>query len=118
AGSLLFVYVCWQVFWLCQARVPPSLFLAFTGLPAPTTGGTRSLIQLCRGDWRGSLHYNPMAVPIILVLIATVGWLACQLVKRQRLYLPRASWLAWLFVLAVAWVVKLTQAALAAMAAD
>ena len=62
AGTLFVVYCFWQIFWLVQGKLAPALFRAATGIPAPTTGGTRSLIQLCQGDWRASLSWNPMAV--------------------------------------------------------
>ena len=44
------VYLAWNVVWLFQGIVPPSLFQALTHRPSPTTGGTRSLQHLLVGD--------------------------------------------------------------------
>jgi hypothetical protein len=109
AGSLLAAYCCWQVFWLARGRIPPALFLAVTGLPAPTSGGTRGITHLLRGDWRGSLHHNPMAVPLALLFGLSVGWLLVRGARCRRWRLPRAFLLAWAVLLALAWVIKLAQ---------
>lgn len=107
AAALLAVYCLWNAFWLGQGRLPPSLFLALTGLPAPTTGGARSVLQLCRGNWRESLHLNPLAVPLGLLFLLSLSWVVGQSLRRQRPRLP--AWLgwAWAVVLGVAWVVQL-----------
>jgi hypothetical protein len=108
AAAMLVVYGLWNLFWLVHARVPPSLFLGLTGLPGPTTGGTRSLFCLLRGDWRGSLAYNAMTVPILGLLVFCMACLAFQLIRRQRPRLPHWTPWVWLGVLGVAWVIKLT----------
>jgi hypothetical protein len=108
AAAMLVVYVLWNLFWLAHARIPPSLFLGLTGLPGPTTGGTRSFFCLLHGDWRGSLAYNPMTVPILGLFIFSVTRLTIQVIGRRRLRLP--DWVLWalLSLLGVAWLIKLT----------
>ena len=108
AAAMFVVYVLWNLFWLAQARVPPSLFLGLTGLPGPTTGGTRSFFFLLQGDWQGSLAYNAMTVPILGLLVFSVASLVVQVIRRQRLRLPNWTLWAWLGVLGVAWALKLT----------
>jgi len=108
AAAMLVVYVLWNLFWLAHARVPPSLFLGLTGLPGPTTGGTRSFFLLLHGDWRGALAYNAMTVPILGLLVFNVACLAIQVIRRQRLRLPNWTLWAWLGVLGLARVIKLT----------
>lgn len=103
----LTIYLGWNFFWLAQRRLPPSLFRAATGWPCPTTGGTRSLAALLDGDWSLSLRLNAMTVPILALLVLSLGWLAAQAVRRRRLRLPQALFWAWLSVLALAWVLKL-----------
>jgi len=107
AAAMLVVYGLWNLVWLAHFRVPPSLFLGLTGLPGPTTGGTRSLLCLLRGDWQDSLAYNAMTVPILGLFFFCVTCLALQLVRRQRLHLPNWVLWAWLGVLGMAWMVKL-----------
>jgi hypothetical protein len=119
AAALLVTWCGWQVIWLAQARLPPALFLAITGLPAPTTGGTRSLARLFRGDWslarlfrgdwKGSVQYNAMAVPITLLFGLTVGWLLIQGLRRRGWRVPRFFLPAWLGLLGLAWAIKLAQ---------
>jgi hypothetical protein len=107
-ATVLFVgYVVWNGYWLCLGRVPPSLFLAVTGLPSPTTGGTRSVQQLWQGNWRESLKWHPLAVPIILLFLLSLGWLGWQALTRQRLRLPEWFLWAWGICLGISWVVKL-----------
>jgi len=109
AAALLLIYVGWQVFWLSRAQIPPSLFLAFTGLPAATTGGTRSILQLLHGEVRASLRLNAMAVPMTLLFVLSVGWVVTEGLRHRRWRLPQAFLVAWLALLAVAWVIKLVQ---------
>jgi hypothetical protein len=108
-GGVAFAGYCvWNVYWLVQARIPPSIFLVVTGWPAPTTGGTRAIVRLCHGDWQESLRYNAMALPLIFLLLLSLAWLGGQALARKRLNLPLALFWAWVVVLGVAWVLKLT----------
>ncbi len=101
-------YCIWNGYWLAQGKVPPSIFLAATGLPAPTTGGTRAVVHLWRGELLESMRYNAMAIPILLLLAVTLGWLIRQAAKRRPFLVPFGFFWAWLAVLAIAWVLKLT----------
>jgi len=112
AGLFLFYFV-WQVYWLGHRRIPPALFLAWTGWPAPTTGGTRALILGLQGDWSGSLRQNAMAFPMVLLLILTLALLVRQLIRRRRPKLPEWVFLAWIAVLSVAWAIQVSRAVLA-----
>ncbi|HEX4143155.1 MAG TPA: DUF2752 domain-containing protein [Pirellulales bacterium] len=107
AGSLLVVYCGRNAFWLVEGRIPPSLFWAVTGLPCPTTGGTRSLICLAHGDWAASLRWNPLTLPIIVLLVITLCSLGQRLWTRRPALLPRPFLLAWGWLLAIAWACKL-----------
>ncbi len=107
AAALLVVYLGWQVFWLAQGQIPPALFLALTGLPAPTTGGTRAVLHFSHGEWRESLACNPMALPITLLAVASLAAVVATRLRRGRWRLPRGFGAAWLAVLVIAWVLKL-----------
>jgi hypothetical protein len=101
-------YVIWNIYWVAQGRIPPSIFLKTTGWPCPTTGGSRAIVQFSQGNWNESLRYNAMALPIILLSIVTVGWLVRQAILRGRLSVPISLFWVWIAVLGVAWVLKLT----------
>lgn len=101
----LVVYVVWNVFWLSQGSFAPSLFKALFGLPAPTTGLTRSLLALSGGDLLLSLHWNPLAVPILVLFITTLA-LAVSVIRGTRTSLPHTILILWAVVLGAAWVAK------------
>lgn len=103
------VYCLWWGYWLAHGKLAPALFLALTGLPAPTTGMTRALRALADGRWRESLAYNAMTLPIVGLTIVSVGVVAFQAMGRQRMVLP--LWIArsWAIVLVVAWMLKLVE---------
>lgn len=105
--AMLAVYVGWNVYWLAQLRIAPSLFQALTGLPCPTTGCTRSFFALCRGELLESLRFNTLLVPICALLVASVLQLAGQFVTRRRLSLSHVLVVLWGIVLPLAWVLKL-----------
>jgi hypothetical protein len=101
-------YLVWNLYWLAQFRVPPSIFYALTGWPSPTTGGTRAIVLLCKGEVIESVRYNAMAVPLVSLFLASVAWLTCQALGRKRLRLPISIFWAWVTFLGLAWILKLT----------
>ena len=101
-GASLFVfYVGWNVYWITQYRIPPSMLKGLSGLPAPTTGGTRSLLALANGAVLESLYFNPMTLPFVGLLLFTVA----QAAKRGSA--NRTVFSAWIWLLSIAWVIKL-----------
>ena len=107
AAGLFVVYLGWNVYWLTQGSVPPSLFKSLTGLPCPTTGGTRSIYALCNGQLRLSLNYNPMTLPIVALFLASAIWPAILWVRGKRPAISRWMVYCWLVVLASAWLAKM-----------
>ena len=107
AISLLVVYAAWNIVFLLQRRPAPSLLLALTGLPCPTTGMTRSLTCLRRGELGASLWWNPLSVPMAFLFCLCVFWLLRCVLWRRRLVLPQWVFWCWVFVLGLAWVAKL-----------
>lgn len=45
------------------------LIKKITGFPCPSCGLTRAIVELLKLNFQGSLYYNPLAIPIILILI-------------------------------------------------
>lgn len=107
AAALLCAWLAWNALNLSIGRIPPSILTALTGIPSPTTGGSRAVVALWHGDVAASLRYSPLAVPVALLFGATLGRLAWSLLRGGGPRIP-ACWLhAWLALLGVAWVAKL-----------
>lgn len=105
--GMFLVYVGWNFYWLTKLRLAPSIFQSLTGLPCPTTGGTRSLFALLRGELTESLRYNALCVPICLLFAVTLSQLLMQALRGKRLALrPWLVWI-WIVILPLAWLIKL-----------
>ena len=100
-------YVGWWCFWLFHGRLPPAPLKALTGLPAATTGCTRSLLSLMRGDVRAAILWNPFSILIVAMFLISIGWLAVRLMMRRKLLLPSWCLYAWMILLSLAWAAKL-----------
>ena len=100
-------YCVWNLAWLWHGQFAPSILHELTGIPAPTTGMTRSFWSLIQADLVGSLLMNPMTVPMILLLILTAGYFVNQVIQGRSISLGRKLVIAWLASLAGAWIIKL-----------
>jgi hypothetical protein len=99
-------YVAWNATWILCGRIPPSIFTYFTGLPCPTTGMTRSIESLIRGDLRQFILFNPLTL-IYLGLTATSAiMLAKRKIQDDQWALPSVMALIWFASLALGWLVK------------
>jgi len=105
--SALGAYCLWWACWLLKGSLAPAPILWITGLPAPTTGLTRSLMALLRGDWSASLRCNCLGLPIAALFAASIAILLLKLIRRQRLLLPACFAYLWAGVLSIAWLAKL-----------
>jgi hypothetical protein len=106
AFSLLIAYILWNAYHLIQMHVPPSMLIPLTGLPCPTTGGTRSLQCMLRGEWAESFRYHPFTIPIILLLVASFATVFWQRFRHGRMRLPVGFLWAWGILLSVSWIAK------------
>jgi hypothetical protein len=84
--------------------MPPSLFLALTGRPCGTTGMTRSLLRLLRGDLAGSVALHPFAVPLLALTAACAGEVCLRRLRRERVAVRPAVAAALLALLALGWI--------------
>jgi hypothetical protein len=51
------------------------LFKHFTGLPCPSCGSTRSVLQLFQGNLREAFLFNPIGYVIFIVLLIVPLWI-------------------------------------------
>jgi hypothetical protein len=100
-------YLLWNAVWLWAGRVPDSILRAFTGIPCPTTGATRSLLALVHGEWLQALLWNPFTLLYVALLACSGGLLANQALRRKRLVLSPLLARVWMASLAAGWVMKL-----------
>jgi len=69
--------------WLAFAQtLPGCAFHRMTGLLCPFCGMTHAARSLCSGDLEESIAFNPMLVPTLFVLAASIvsagkGWIRC-----------------------------------------
>ena len=109
AFALLVVYIGWNLFQLYCLQVPASLLVALTGLPCPTTGGTRAFIALFQGDVVASLRWNPLAMPFALMGSATIARIAVDALRYRPIRLSNVWLYCWLILLGAGWAIQLTR---------
>lgn len=100
-------YVLWNAAWIHSGNIPPSILTAMTGLPCPTTGGTRSLLAALHGEWANSVLWNPLTFVYLALAIYSGALLGWQLLRKERLVLNGFVARVWLAVLAAGWIAKL-----------
>ena len=104
-GAFIF-YLAWNAAWIAHGRIPPSILLAATGIPCPTTGGCRSFVALCRGEFVQSFLYNPLMLVYLLLFCYSMGILFRLWIHRKRLVLsPFIAWM-WCASLLIGWAAK------------
>ncbi len=103
---LLSGYGVWNLFFLFQGKIPPSIFKSITGLPCPTTGGVRSVLAYKNGLFLEGFLYNPFSLIYIFLLLYSIIWIIYCLYRKKRVLLP--NWLCntWLITLGLGWVIK------------
>jgi hypothetical protein len=100
-------YLLWNVAWLWSGAIPPSILTAITGIPCPTTGGTRSLVAVLRGEWIQAILWNPLMPVYVGLLVYSATALGLQFIRRERLVLRRAVARFWMLALVMGWIAKL-----------
>ena len=106
-GTVAFLgYVIWNVRWIAQSTIPPSILIGVCGVPAPTTGMTRSVRAFVEGNWSHGFLWNPMTIPFCALLLWTLVEIACKLSSRDRLVISKLCAKCWFGGLLVAWIAK------------
>lgn len=104
-GAFIF-YLVWNAAWIAGRQIPPSIMKSILGLPCPTTGGYRSFIAFCDGNFAQSFLFNPMMLAYLLLFGYSISVLLRQIFKRERLVLsPFIAWL-WFLSLGIGWAAK------------
>jgi len=106
ALGLFGFYLVWNVLWIAAGHLPVSILQAFTGIPCPTTGCTRSVLALLQGHWAEALRWNPLAMIYLFLFFWSAVVLIRQLLARRRLVLSPLMGRLWISALAAGWVAK------------
>ena len=73
--------------------LPACPLKTLTGLPCATCGLTRWALALGAGDWRGALHWHPVASLMLLLLPAAALWDARRAWRGEPYpALPQSPW--------------------------
>lgn len=99
-------YVLWNAAWLLYGHIPPSILVYCIGLPAPTTGMTRSLLSFFEGNWKDFLLFNPLTSIYIALMGISIAILVKQRIQRLPLVLPVFLAWSWLVAIVLGWLLK------------
>lgn len=102
-------YVAWNAYWLSRGVLPPSILKGVLGVPAPTTGMTRSCRALLAGNPAEAVCWNAFTLPILGLYMASLTVFVRSLCSRRRVVLPVPMVWLWGILLTGAWIVKLVQ---------
>lgn len=75
----------WLFLQLRRAAADPQLptvcfVKTVTGIPCPSCGSTRSMVELIRGHWLSALQLNPLGYVLLAGLLTIPGWIAFDLI--------------------------------------
>lgn len=104
---LIFVfYVFWNLYWISNYSIPPSIFNYFTGLPCPTTGCTRSLNCLFNKEYKQFFLFNVCTVPYIVLIGLSFFSILSNYILFGMLKISNYLALSWWFTLSIGWFFK------------
>lgn len=103
---LLCLYFVWNLFFLVQKEVPPSIFKYFTGFPCATSGGIRSIKCLFNGEYKDFFYFNPFTCVFMGLFLISMWKLFLCFIRKQSKSLPHWLGITWLITLGCAWIVK------------
>jgi hypothetical protein len=93
-------YVAWNMFFLLEGIVPPSIMYKLTGIPSPTTGMYRSFIGIIQMDYMVFITNNPFVIPFVLLLFRTAFILLTKFKNKQPLLISNNMGISYLSLLA------------------
>ena len=100
-------YIVWNAAWLFHGQIPPSIFSYCTGLPCPTTGMTRSIICLCRGNALNFFLFNPFTLVYLALTGGSFLLMLNRCIQRKDIAIPGFIAWAWMVALEMGWFTKI-----------
>lgn len=107
-GAIAFIfYLGWNIHWISRGLIPPSILIGIFGIPAPTTGMTRSTLAFVHGDWVRAFLWNPFTLPFYFLLVWSAFEIFGKIIRKQKLLFSRTLVSIWIIILIGAWITKL-----------
>ena len=78
----IFILIIIYLFYIANIRI--CLVYNLLKIPCPGCGLTTSVMYLIKGDILGSLQYNIITIPLILIYIIGNGWYIIDLIKNKQ----------------------------------
>ena len=94
-------YVVWNMYFLLNGSIPPSIMYKLTGIPSPTTGMYRSFIGIIQMDYGAYITNNPFVIPFIILLLCTTVILAAKFKNKQPFLISNSMGLSYLIIFAI-----------------
>jgi hypothetical protein len=79
----IWVFVNFNYFYADANTNELCLFKMVTGIPCPSCGSTRSVLNLLKGNWSRGLYLNPLGIVILLFMLVAPFWLLYDLAVRK-----------------------------------
>ncbi len=81
--------------WIQKTNILPSLsgesdtclIKAVSGVPCPSCGTTRSIVELMDGHFITSLQWNPMGIIVLLIMVTSPIWIFFDLLFKKESFL-------------------------------
>ena len=97
SGSMF--YFCWNLFYIINGNVPPSIFYKMTGIPSPTTGMLRSFKGIIIMDIDTYFSNNPFVMPFLILLGYTFALLVIKIKNKRPLIIQNSLGIIFLLTL-------------------
>jgi hypothetical protein len=66
-----------------EASITVCLFKNVTGIPCPSCGITRSVLELLEGNFRQGLLINPLGIFAMSLLLIIPGWIVVDIIRNK-----------------------------------
>ena len=81
--------------WIQKANILPALsgesdtclIKSISGVPCPSCGTTRSILELLDGHFITSLQWNPMGLIVLLIMVISPVWILIDLLFKKESFL-------------------------------
>ena len=81
--------------WIQKTNILPALsgesdtclIKSISGVPCPSCGTTRSVVELLDGQFISSLQWNPMGIMVFLIMVISPLWIIADMIFKKESFL-------------------------------